>query len=178
MQEILSLLNQYISSHLSMVLVGVIFLLIGGMIIKILTILLHNFFEKTEFDRTVEVFLERIFSVFLWILLILIILSNFGVNVTAFVTGLGIVGFVVGFATKDIFANLAAGLLIMHSRPFKIDDVVYVAGIKGTVKEINMSCCIIIDEDNIYITIPNVKIWGTPIKNYSRLKKTTLQSKK
>ncbi|MCK5630357.1 MAG: mechanosensitive ion channel, partial [Nanoarchaeota archaeon] len=45
------------------------------------------------------------------------------------------------------------------------------AGIEGTVREINMSCCIIIDNDKTYVTVPNVKIWGQPIKNFSRLKK-------
>lgn len=178
MQEIIDLLRQYISSHFSEVLIGVLFLLIGGILIKILTVLLHHFFEKTDFDRTVEIFLERIFSIFLWILLIMIILSNRGVDVTAFVAGLGVIGFVVGFATKDIFANLAAGLMIMSARPFKAGDHVHVAGIKGTVKEINMSCCIIIDDDKTYVTIPNVKIWGTPIKNFSRLKKVLLRSKR
>jgi len=93
------------------------------------------------------------------------------------VAGLGVMGFIVGFATKDIFANLAAGLMIMGTRPFKVDDHVLVAGIKGTVKEINMSCCIIIGEDSTYITIPNVKIWGTPIKNFSRLKRYPLRRK-
>ena len=171
MAEIISLLREYISSHFSKILIGLIFLVIGGIIIKILTVLLHRFFERTQFDPTVELFLERIFNVLLWIILILIILSNFGVNVTAFVAGLGVMGIVVGFATKDIFANLAAGLMIMSARPFNVGDHVHVAGIKGVVKEITMSCCIVIDEDKTYVTIPNVKIWGTPIKNYSRLKK-------
>ena len=173
MQEIINSLGQYISSHFHGMLIGIICLLIGGILIKILTSLLHHFFEKAEFDHTVEIFLERIFSIFLWILLILIILSNFGVNITAFVAGLGVIGFIVGFATKDILANLAAGLMIMSSRPFKVGDHVHVAGIKGTVKEINMSCCIIIEDEKIYVTIPNVKIWGMPIKNFSRLKKLT-----
>ncbi len=178
MQEIIGLLRQYISSHFSGVLVAVISLLIGGIFIKILTLLLHRFFKKTDFDRTVEIFLERIFSIFLWVILILIIISNLGVNVTAFVAGLGVIGFIVGFATKDVFANLAAGLMIMCARPFKVGDQVHVAGIKGTIKEINMSWCIIIDDDKTYITIPNVKIWGMPIKNFSRLKKALLRSKK
>ena len=172
MLDIISLLREYISSHLSVLLLSLIFLLIGGVFIKILTVLLHRFFEKTDFEHTVEIFLERTFSIFLWIILILIILANFGVNVTAFVAGLGVIGFIVGFATKDIFANLAAGLMIMRARPFKVDDQVHVVGIKGTVKEINMSCCVIIDNDKTYVTIPNAKIWGTPIKNFSRLKKT------
>ena len=158
MQEIIGLVRQYISSHFSDVLIGVLFLLIGGILIKILTLLLHRFFEKTNFDRTVEIFLERIFSIFLWILLILVI-------------GLGITGFIVGFATTHIFANLAAGLLLMSARPFKVGDHVHVAGIEGTVRGINMSCCIIIDNDKTYVTVPNVKIWGQPIKNFSRLKK-------
>ena len=171
MSEIINSLRQYISSHSPAIVMGILFIIIGGILIKILTAILHRFFDKTNFDRTVEVFLERVFGVFLWILLILIILSNFGVNVTAFVAGLGVIGFIVGFATKDIFANLAAGLMIMGARPFRVNDKVQVAGINGTVKEINMSCCIIIDEDKTYIIVPNVKIWGTPIKNFSRLKK-------
>ena len=59
----------------------------------------------------------------------------------------------------------------MCARPFKIGDHVHVAGIEGTIKEINMSCCIVIDTEGIYVTVPNVKIWGQPIKNFSRLKK-------
>ena len=164
------MIKQFILAHYPKLLIGVIFLVIGGIVIKILTALLHRFFQRTEFDRTIEIFLERIFSTCLWIFLVLIILGNFGVNVTAFVAGLGIIGFIMGFATKDIFANLAAGLMIMCSRPFKVNDHVHVAGMNGIVKEINMSCCIIIDDDKIFVTIPNVKIWGMPIKNFSRLK--------
>ena len=170
MSGITSLIGQYFSLYYSKVLFAFIFLLVGGIIIKILTFLLHHFFEKKDFDPTVEIFLERIFKVFLWILLVLVIISNLGANVTAFLAGLGIIGFIVGFATKDIFSNIAAGLMIMSARPFKVSDHVQVAGIKGIVREVNMSFCIIIDEDNTYVTIPNVKIWGTPIKNFSRLK--------
>jgi len=170
MLEIISLIGKYFSLYSSKILYAFIFLIVGGIIIKILSFLLHHFFEKKDFDPTVEIFLERIFRVFLWILLILVIFSNLGVNITAFLAGLGIIGFIVGFATKDIFSNLAAGLLIMSARPFKVNDHVQVAGIKGIIKEVNMSFCIVVDEDNTYVTIPNVKIWGTPIKNFTRLK--------
>jgi len=172
MGETFSSIKEFAISRFSELLLGIAILVVGGILIKILTKLLHRFFEKTNFDRTVEIFLERIFSIFLWILLVLIILSNFGINVTAFIAGLGVMGIVVGFATKDIFANLAAGLMIMSNRPFKVNDHVHVAGIKGIIKEINMSCCIIIEEDNTYVTLPNIKIWGTPIKNFTRLKKS------
>jgi len=168
---VLDIITEFFLKHTQVISVTAAFIIFGGIIIKVLTVLLHNFFERAHFDRTVEIFLERIFSVILWIVLILIILSNLGVDVTAFVAGLGVMGFVVGFATKDVFANLAAGLMIMRTRPFKVKDHVLVAGIDGIVKEINMSCCIVITKDNIYVTIPNVKIWGTPIKNFSRLKK-------
>lgn len=171
MQEIIDAAKAYVASHYLLVLISVITLFIGAIVIKVLTVLLHRFFEKTDFDRTIEQFLERIFKVFLWIILAIVILSNLGVDVTAFVAGLGVIGFIVGFATKDIFSNFAVGLMIMVTHPFKVKDVVNVAGIKGTIKSIFLSRCIIIDEENTYVTIPNVKIWSAPIKNYSKLSK-------
>ena len=103
--------------------------------------------------------------------MIIIILSNLGFNVTGFVAGLGIIGFIVGFATKDVLSNLAAGIFILINRPFKIGETVEVVKIKGTVKEISISACIIITSDKEYVTIPNAKVWGGPIKNLSRIKK-------
>ncbi len=161
--------NYFIHSGLKWV-IGIIAFIVGFFLIKIVSKALAKVFEKTDFDPTVEVFIQRSIKVFLWIVLIIFILGNLGINVTGILAGLGIVGFIVGFAVKDVLANLASGIFILMNRPFKVGEKVEVAGIKGIVEEINIYACIIITEDKKYVTIPNSKIWSGPIKNLTRLK--------
>ena len=91
------------------------------------------------------------------IILSITLLGNLGFDVTGFIAGLGIIGFIIGFATKDIFSNLAAGLLILITKPYKVDDEIEAAGIKGSVQEINMTFTVLISEKTQYIVLPNSK---------------------
>ena len=145
--------------------------IVGVIVIKITKVSLHKFFTKVHFDPTLEIFLQRTIGIFLWIILIILVLGNLGFDVSGFIAGLGVMGFIIGFATKDVLSNLAAGIFLLIHRPFKIGESVDVAGVKGTVKEMTISACIIITVDKQFVTIPNAKIWGGPIKNLSRLKK-------
>lgn len=81
-------------------------------------------------------------------------LGTMGVNVSALVAGLGLTGFALGFALKDILSNLLAGVLIIIYDTFKIDDRITVAGFEGTVKEIDIRYTTLINE-NKTILIPN-----------------------
>ena len=79
-----------------------------------------------------------------------------------------ITGFVVGFAVKDVLANLAAGMFILIKRPFVVGETVHLAGITGEVMEVNLAACVLFSSDRETVTIPNAKVWGNPIKNASR----------
>jgi small conductance mechanosensitive channel len=127
------------------------------------------FFSKTELDRTVELLMQRTIKGFLWIIVFLVILSNLGVDVTAFIAGLGVVGFIIGFATKDVLSNVVAGLFLLINRPFKVGDEVEVAKVKGIVHEMNLAACVL-HQGKDYVMVPNGKIWGAPIYNLTRLK--------
>ena len=85
-----------------------------------------------------------------------------------FIAGLGALGFIIGFATKDIFSNFAAGILLLIYKPFKVGDKVEIIGLKGIINEINLSACILLTEKNEWTLLPNSKIWGNPIKNFSK----------
>lgn len=130
-----------------------------------------HFFDNVDFDRTLKVFTQKAVKIFLWIIFIIVILSNLGFNVTGFVAGLGAMGIIIGFALKDVLSNLAAGIFILINKPFKVGEYVEIVKIKGTVKEITLSSSIIITDDKEYVTVPNSKTWGSPIKNFSRIKK-------
>ena len=90
-----------------------IIVVIGYFVIKIITRLVSKFFDKVDFDRAMETFIENLTKVVLWMVLIVIILSNIGVDVSGLIAGLGIMGFIVGFALKDTLGNLASGVFIL-----------------------------------------------------------------
>jgi len=145
----------------------IVTIVIGYIIIKILIKVIEKFFHKVDFDRGVETFIENGAKVVLWMILIIIILANLGVNVSGLIAGLGIMGFVVGFALKDTLGNLASGIFILFYKPFKIGDYVSVNGIKGEVNHIGIAACELTSPDRTKITIPNNSIWGNTIENYT-----------
>ncbi len=140
---------------------------IGFFIIKFLRKAISKFFDKVDFDRSMEIFIENVAGVLLWIILAVIILANLGVDVSGLIAGLGIMGFIVGFALKDTLGNLASGLFILFHKPFKVDDWVNIGGVVGGVEQIGIAACTLKSPDGVKITIPNSKIWGDTIQNYT-----------
>ena len=89
-------------------------------------------------------------------------------DVTAFLAGLGILGFTVGFALQDVMKNFAAGIILLVQRPFKIGDVIGVSGFDGTVLEINLRTTELKALDGRFVTLPNADVLSHPIINYTR----------
>ncbi len=96
---------------------------------------------------------------------ILIAMSQIGLSVGPMLAGLGIAGFIVGFALQDTLANFASGAMILIYRPYDVDDFVEVTGATGMVKKMNLVSTTILTFDNQTLVVPNSKIWGDVIKN-------------
>jgi small conductance mechanosensitive channel len=79
--------------------------------------------------------------------------------------GLGIAGFIIGFALQETLANFAAGAMILIYRPFDVGDMIEAAGVTGKVSAMSMVSTTILTIDNQTLIIPNGKIWGDVIKN-------------
>jgi small conductance mechanosensitive channel len=92
-------------------------------------------------------------------------LSQIGVNITALLAGLGIVGFIIGFALQETLGNFAAGAMILFYQPFDVGDVIEAAGVTGTVDRMNLVSTTILTFDNQSLIIPNNRIWGDVIRN-------------
>jgi small conductance mechanosensitive channel len=155
------------TAYMPKLITAAIILVIGYIIIRILVRLVEKFFEKAKFDRGIETFIENMVKVVLWAILLVVILANLGVNVTGLVAGLGIMGFIIGFALKDILGNLASGIFILFHKPFKVGDWVNISGIVGGVERMGIAACVLKSPDNVKITVPNSKIWGDVIQNYT-----------
>ena len=144
----------------------IIIIAIGWIAIKIITKIVSKFFDKVDFDRAAETFVENTIKVVLWVILIILVLANMGVDVSALIAGLGIMGFVVGFALKDTLGNLAAGVFILFHKPFRVGDWINIDGVVGGVERVGVAACTLSSPDGTKIVIPNSKIWGGVIQNY------------
>lgn len=97
----------------------------------------------------------------------LVALSQVGVSVTPMIAGLGVVGFIVGFALQDTLSNFAAGAMILAYRPFDTGDFISAADVEGEVRKMNLVNTTIVTIDNRVLIIPNSKIWGGVIMNFT-----------
>ena len=82
-------------------------------------------------------------------------------------TGLGIAGFIVGFALQDTLSNFAAGVMILVYQPFDVGHVIEAAGVSGKVAKMSLVMTTITTFDNQVLIVPNGKIWGSVIRNKS-----------
>ncbi|WP_035480037.1 mechanosensitive ion channel family protein [Aliagarivorans marinus] len=100
-----------------------------------------------------------------WVIGIMVGLSQIGLNLTPILTGFGIAGVIIGFALQDTLSNFAAGMMLLIYRPFDVGDFVYAGGVDGKVSHMSLVNTTIRTFDNQIIIVPNSKIWGDVIKN-------------
>jgi len=94
-------------------------------------------------------------------------LSTFGIQTTSFAAIIGAAGLAIGLAFQGTLSNFASGAMLLLFRPFKVGDVVNVAGHTGTVFEIDLFSTTLDTPDNRRIILPNSKVYGTTIENKS-----------
>jgi small conductance mechanosensitive channel len=95
----------------------------------------------------------------------LIALSQIGISLGPVLAGLGIAGFVIGFALQDSLSNFASGMLILFTRPYDVGDIVELGGVMGKVHNMSLVNTTIHTFDNQRIILPNTMIWQGIIKN-------------
>lgn len=96
---------------------------------------------------------------------LLVALSQLGFKIAPLLAGLGIAGFIVGFALQDVLSNFASGVMILIYRPFDVGDTIEVPDVSGKVQHMNLVSTIILTYDNQKLVVPNNKIWGNIIRN-------------
>ncbi|NRB37782.1 MAG: mechanosensitive ion channel [Pseudomonadales bacterium] len=107
----------------------------------------------------------------------LVALSQLGVSLLPVLTGLGIAGFVIGFALQDTLGNFASGMMILIYRPYDVGDTVQAGSVFGCVSSMNLVSTTIMTIDNQTLIIPNTKIWGDVITNVTDQKTRRIDMK-
>ena len=97
----------------------------------------------------------------------LFVLNTFGVQTTSIVAVVGAAGLAIGLALQGTLSNVAAGVMIVFFRPFRLGDFVDLGGYLGTVKDITLNYVELASVDNVQTIVPNAQVWGNTIINYS-----------
>ena len=123
--------------------------------------------QHAKLDNTLFNFLGSLARYIVLAFVIIAVLNRFGVETTSIVALLGAAGLAVGLALQGAMSNLAAGVMLMVFRPYKVGDFIDAAGNFGNVEEISLFTTVLRTFDHQQIIIPNGKIWGEQIVNHS-----------
>jgi len=121
--------------------------------------------SKLEISSLARDFFIKMTSRTVVLLGFLIALAQLGVEVGPLLAGLGIAGFIVGFALQDTLSNFASGLMILVYRPFDVGDAIEAAGVTGKVDQMNLVSTMVLTFDNQLLILPNKQVWGGIIRN-------------
>lgn len=124
--------------------------------------------QKTT--QTLRLFFTRLYAVLVAVIMVCMILSEFGFNITGILTGLGLGSLTLALAAQDIAGNFFAGLTIILERPFEVGDWITSDAGEGTVEDISFRTTKIRTLDNALTVVPNSKLAGSAVTNWTRLK--------
>ena len=166
-QDLVTLLTTY-----GLAVVGAIVTLIVGWIIAGWThgAVARSLAKTERVDETLREFLASLAKYLIIAITIIAMLNQFGVETTSLVAVLGATGLAIGLALQGTLSNVAAGVMLLLFRPFKIGDFVEAGGVAGTVKAIGLFVTELATPDNVQIVAPNGLMWGQAVRNYSHHK--------
>lgn len=146
----------------------IVLLLLACMVVmKVLLRLLDRTFRRLEVEKSLHTFVRAALRVFLWIITICLVLGYIGIPMTSLIAVLSVLGLAITLAVQGSLSNLAGGIQVLVSKPFKADDYIEVGSVGGTVAEVGLVYTKLRTIDNKIISIPNGQISGEKIVNYS-----------
>ena len=149
-------------------LITLLLLLAGCLVVmKLVLRLTDRAFLRLELERSLHTFIHAALRVILWMITLCIVLDYVGVPMTSLVAVLSVIGLAVSLAIQGTLSNLAGGIQVLLSKPFKAGDYVEAGGISGTVQEVGLAYTKLCTVDNKVISVPNGQISGEKIINYS-----------
>ena len=144
-------------------------LVVGLLVAGILSRWVRNALTRSpRFEPTVANFLANVVKYALWALVIVTVLSQFGVETTSILAALGGMALAVGLALQGTLSNVASGVMILVQKPFKVGEGITAGSITGVVQEIGLFTTELKQFDGLFVMIPNSELWNQPIVNFNR----------
>jgi small conductance mechanosensitive channel len=149
------------------VLAAILIFVVSLLLARLVANLLRGVLER---KGTVNHVIELLAHLVYWTILVVGVVTALQrfFDVTAFLAGLGIIGFTVGFALQDVMKNFAAGIILLLQQPFRVGEAISVAGFDGTILAIDLRATEMSTFDGRMVSIPNAMVLTNPIINYTR----------
>ena len=146
----------------------IVYFLIAVIAMKLVISALKKILDRTKTDDIIKQFVITAARAVLWVVVILIILSAIGIEISSLITILATCGVAIALALKDSLGNIAGGILVITSRNFGKGDFIEVAGKAGVVQDVGLLYTTILTPDNQVVTIPNGALTTNSVSNYNR----------
>lgn len=144
---------------------GLLIFLVGLRIARWLAGLAEKGLTRADVEPTAVLFLRKVAYVILLVVLVLAVLQVFGVPMTSMIAVLGAAGLAIGLALKDSLSNIASGVMLVTLKPFRVGDIVNIAGESGKVEDVSIFQTRIRGADNQVIVLPNSLVTTDSIIN-------------
>jgi small conductance mechanosensitive channel len=165
--NLLAKISELLTVYGLKVVAAIIIFIAGKWVAKAATNILKKMMIKSNTDETLVKFVGRLSYIALLAMVTIAAINQLGIQTTSFIAIIGAAGLAIGLALQGSLANFAAGVLIIVFKPYKVGDFIEGAGVAGTVEEIRVFTTQLVTPDNKVIIVPNAKMTGDNITNYS-----------
>lgn len=146
---------------------GILALILGIIVSKILIGIIKKIFSKSKIDKVAKRFIVNFIAFVLYLMVGYIVASVWKIPMTGFIAIVSAAGLAVSLALQGSLSNLANGIVLIITKPFKEGDYVQINSVEGSVKEIKMLYTVLTTLDNKTITIPNKTVVDSNMTNYT-----------
>lgn len=167
MDWLLTKLRQLGDFGIGRVLPGIILLVIGILMIRIILRLIRKALEKTAWEKAAHNLILSVVRIALYLLLSLIVAAKLGIDVTGVVALASVLTLAISLSVQNALANVIGGFTLLSTNPFESGHFVEIAGQSGTVKEIGLTYTKLTTTDNKTVSIPNSSVVSAEIVNYT-----------
>lgn len=168
MEKIHQILNYAIGNFtVGKILAAVIAFVVCYLLIKLIMRFADRLFNKMHLDASLARVVRAVVKILLYFIMTMIVIDTLGVSVTSLLAAFSVVGLTASLAVQDSLSNLAGGVVLLVTKPFKMGDYVQIDDISGTVKVIGLIHTRIATVDNKLIYVPNSKIVATKVTNFT-----------
>jgi len=167
MENIVERLQEWVTFYGLKILVAIAIFFIGRWVAGAVRGIVKKLLAKKKVDGTIISFIASITYIALITFVIIASMAQLGIQTTSFIAVIGAAGLAIGLALQGSLANFSSGFLLIVFRPFKEGDYIEGGGTSGIVEDIQIFTTTLVTPDNKKVIIPNAKLTGDNIINYS-----------
>lgn len=167
-------LQEYVIAHSGALISAVLILIAGLIAARWIGKLADRWFERRAMEPPVRMLLVRVIKLLVFAGALIVALGTAGMDVAALIAGFSIAGVGVGLAMQGVLSNLFAGLTIIFTKPFRVNEYIEILSVQGQVMKIELFSTTLLHADRSRIVIPNRKIVGEILHNYGTIRQLDL----